>query len=756
MKTYLLTGVSAIAALALTACAEQAADTSETAPAAESEASAESEAAETGAAETASETNPLLAEWEGPYGGVPAFDQVEIDDFVPALETAMDENRAEWDAIANNPDAPTFENTILPLEQAGSLLGRVSAVYGVWGSNLNSPDFQAVQREMAPKFSALADEFNQNQALFERVEAIYEGEDYAQLSPVQQRLVWDYYTDFVRAGAKLGDEDKARVAEINQELASLQTQFSNNLLHDEEAYVTWLEDEDLAGLPDSVIAAARSAADNHDGEKQSDYAILNTRSSMDPFLTYSDNRALREQVWRTYYSRGDNGGEYDNNQIISDILRLREERSRLQGYETFADRALEKRVAKSPANAMDLMMKVWPAAVARVDEEVAEMQAIAEAEGADITIQPWDYRYYAEKVRLAKYDLDANEVKNYLQLDNLVEGMFWMAGELFGHEFTQIDNIPVFHEDVTVYEVTDRESGEHIGLWYFDPFARAGKRSGAWMTSYRVQNGVTGATPIVSNNSNFIEGEAGEPVLISWDDANTLFHEFGHALHGLISATDYPSQAGTAVARDYVEFPSQVFENWLGTPEILNRYALHYETGEPIPQALVDKIEAAATFRQGFDTTEYLASALVDMRLHTLEDGSNVDVDAFERQALEEIGMPDELPMRHRLPQFAHLFSSEGYAASYYSYLWADTFGADAWEAFAEAPGGAYDPDVAERFETWILSVGDSVDPVEAYSEFRGRDVDTNALMRQRGFPTPDAVDGEAAGDPGMDVDPVE
>jgi len=747
-KTSLLAGAAAIAALALAACnragTDDAAEADDAAPTTEQ--AADSDPAMPDDAGEAAAGNVMLAEWDGPYGGVPPFDEMSVDQLQPALEQGMDMARQDVAAIIANEAEPTFENTIAELERAGEALGRVFTPYGIYVSNLNSEDVRAVQREMAPKLSAFQDELYQNADLFERVAAVYEGDE--DLTAEQQRLVWDYYTDFVRAGAALEDDAKARVGEINQRLATLYTEFSNNLLHDEEAYVTWLSEDQLGGLPQSVIDAARSAAENREGETEGEYAILNTRSSMDPFLTYSDNRELREQVWRTYYSRGDNGGEYDNNAVISEILKLREERSRLLGYDTFADYAIEKQVAGTPENATELLMKVWPASVARVEEEVAEMQAIADSEGAGITIAPWDYRYYAEKVRLAKYDLDANEVKEYLQLDNLVDGMFWMAGELFGYEFAPIDDVPVYHEDVKTWEVTDAESGDHVGLFYFDPYARTGKRSGAWMNAYRTQESMDGeVTPIVSNNSNFIKGAEGEPILISWDDATTLFHEFGHALHGLSSDVTYPSLAGTAVARDYVEFPSQVIENWLATPEILQNYALHYETGEPIPEELVEKIELASTFRQGFDTTEYMASALVDMMIHTLDDASNIDPDEFEREALAEIGMPDELPMRHRLTQFAHIFSGEGYAAGYYSYLWADTYGADAWGAFTEA-GGPYDPDVAERFQTWILSVGNTVPPSEAYEAFRGRPVDTDALLRQRGFPVPtdelDVTDGPA------------
>jgi peptidyl-dipeptidase Dcp len=453
---------------------------------------------------------------------------------------------------------------------------------------------------------------------------------------------------------------------------------------------------------------------------------------MDPFLTYSDDRGLREKVWRTYYSRGDNGDQYDNNKLITEILELRAERSKLQGYETFAHRALEKQVAKTPAAAQELMEKVWPAAIARVREEVADMQNVAKKEGANIKIEPWDYRYYAEKVRKARYDLDADEVKQYLQLEKLREAMFWAAGKLYAFEFKQVSDVPVYHPDVRVWEVT--RDGKHVGLWYFDPYARPGKRSGAWMNAYRDQERMDGeVTTIVSNNSNFVKGAPGEPVLISWDDAETMFHEFGHALHGLNSNVTYPTLSGTAVARDYVEFPSQLNEHWLSTPEVLNQFAVHYQTGKPIPQELVDKIEKAATFNQGFATTEFLASALVDMRLHTIADPADLDPDKFERDTLAELGMPSELPMRHRTPQFAHIFSGEGYAAGYYSYLWADALTADAWEAFEEA--GAFDPAVAKSLYENVMSVGNTIDPAEGYRRFRGRDVDTNALMRDRGFP---------------------
>ena len=494
--------------------------------------------------------------------------------------------------------------------------------------------------------------------------------------------------------------------------------------------MTWIKEKsDLAGLPDSVVDAMANAAKEREGEG---WAITNTRSSMEPFLTYSENRPLREKVWRTYYNRGDNGDATDNNEIISKILKLRAERALLLGYETHAHWRLEPQMAAKPENAMKLMLQVWPKAVARVKEEVADMQKIADDEGADITIEPWDYRFYAEKVRKAKYDLDFNQVKPYMQLDKLREGMMWAAKQLYNFDFDEIKNVEVFHPDVSVYEVS--RNGEHVGLWYFDPFARRGKRSGAWMNAYRIQENIDApVTPIVSNNSNFVKGKPGEAVLISWDDATTLFHEFGHALHGLCSNCNYPSQAGTSVARDYVEFPSQLNEHWLSTPEILQKFAVHYETGEPIPQALLDKIEKAATFNQGFSTVEYLASALIDMKLH-LAGNVLIDPDKFEREELEKLGMPKEIVMRHRTPQFSHVFSSDGYSAGYYSYLWSDALTADAAEVFEDA-GSYYKPEIAKSLYDNIMSVGDTIEPADGFRKFRGRDVDTKALLRKRGFP---------------------
>jgi len=675
--------------------------------------------------------NPLLSAWEGPYGGVPPFDRVKIEYFKPALEAAMAENLSEIDKIAKDPAAPTFQNTIVAMERAGSTFDRVTTIYGVWGSTMAGPEFQTVQREMAPKLAAFGDQVTQNEPLFKRIEAVYNSPEKKKLTPEEQRLTWLYYTNFVRSGAKLDAKAKARLSEINQQLAGLFTKFSQNVLAEEtDQFILLKEEAELAGLPQSLRDAAAAAAVT---KKQTGWLIMNTRSSVDPFLTYSDRRDLREKAWRMFINRGDNGDAHDNNAIITEILQLRAERAKLLGFPTHAHWRLENSMAKTPERAMQLMEAVWKPAVARVHEEVADMQALADKEGAKIKIEPWDYRYYMERVRKARYDLDQNEVKPYLQLDKLREAIHWVAGELFNFKFTPATNVPVAHPDIHVWEVTDKTTGKHIGLWYFDPFARAGKRSGAWMNAYRTQERVNGEiTTIVSNNSNFVSGKPGEPVLISWDDATTMFHEFGHALHGLNSSVKYPSLSGTAVARDYVEFPSQLMEHWLPTPEVLNRFAVHYQTGKPIPQTLVDRIKKSATFNQGFATVEYLAAALVDMKLHTAGD-QKIDPDKFERETLTQLGMPKEIVLRHRLPHFLHIFSSDSYSAGYYSYLWSDVITADAFGAFVEG-GGPYDKKVAERLRKYIFSVGNTIDPAEGYRSFRGRDPKIEALMKKRGF----------------------
>jgi peptidyl-dipeptidase Dcp len=679
--------------------------------------------------------NILLQEWTGPYDGVPAFDKMVISDVKEAVEKGMELGLEDIEKIANNPEPPTFENTIAAMERSAKELDRVFTYYGILSSNMSSPEFRDIQTELAPKLSDYNSKISQNEKLFQRIKTVYEASQSTPLEDDQQRVVDLTYKSFEMNGANLDAEKKKRYAEINKELSSLYTKFSNNVLHDEENYVTYLNENQLGGLSESFTkSAAKIATDKGQDGK---YAITNTRSSMDPFLTYSTERELRKQVWNNYYARGDNADDYDNNALIAQILKLRKERVGLMGYDNYAEWRLQDRMAKTPENAMDLMMAVWPAAIARVKEEVTDMQTVANANGDKITIEPWDYRYYAEKVRQKKYDLDSEEVKQYLQLDKLTQALFYTAGRLFNYEFTPVKEgtVPVFHEDVNVWEVTDKDTGDHIGLWYLDPFAREGKRSGAWATTYRSYTTFDGKeTVLASNNSNFVKPAPGEPVLVSWDDATTFFHEFGHALHFFSSNVKYPTLNGGV--RDYTEFQSQLLERWLSTDEVINQFLVHYKTGEPIPAALVAKIKKASTFNQGFGTTEYLASALIDMKLH-LADPENIDIDKFERETLNELNMPKEVVMRHRTPQFGHVFSGEGYATAYYGYMWADVLTSDASEAFKDAPGGFYDAELAEKLVKYLFAPRNSMDPAEAYRLFRGRDAKIEALMKDRGFPVP-------------------
>ncbi|MEW6279233.1 MAG: M3 family metallopeptidase, partial [Candidatus Eremiobacterota bacterium] len=614
-------------------------------------------------------SNVLLQPWSGPYGGVPPFGKVHLAEFPPALQESMDQYRAEVEKIAQNTETPTFDNTLAALEGSGRTFIRVANLFWVYTGTMGTKEYQALEREWSPKMQALTDEVVQNGKLFERIEAIYQNR--ARLQPEQQRLAQVQYDNFVLAGAKLKPAQKQEMARLNIRLTELYTRFSQNQLHDEEQKLVVGTREELAGLPEDVISSAAA------GGK---WEFPNTRSAMEPILTYADNRALREKAFKFWSSRGDHPGEHDNNPLITEILKLRARKAELLGFPTFAHWRLQNTMAQTPDRAMDLMLKVWPHAVRRAREEVADMSALA-----GFAIEPWDYRYYAEKVRKAKYDLDEAEIKPYLQLDQLKEGLFWSSGQLYGFEYKKIAGLPIIVPEMQVYEVV--RDGRHVGLWYFDPYARKGKRSGAWMSEYRTQESFEQPiAPIVSNNSNFLKAKPGEAVLMSWEDADTMFHEFGHALHGLNSAVHYPTLAGTNVARDYVEFPSQLNEHWLSTPEVLNRFALHVETGKPMPAELVAKIKKASTFNQGFATVEALASAILDMRLH-LAGAVPIDPRAFEAKELAALGMPREIIMRHRLPHFGHIFSGEGYAAGYYSYIWSDVLNHDAFQAFTEAGG---------------------------------------------------------------------
>lgn len=673
--------------------------------------------------------NPIAAPWEGPYGGVPDFDRVRADQFVPAFDGALKLRQRDIAAIAGNPAPPTFDNTIAALERMTPAFTRVGALYGIYTSSMNDAAMQKVETELAPRFAAADDELILNDALFRRVDAVYNGR--ASLTPEQQRLTWRTWDAFVRQGAKLTPEQKVRLKAINQDLANHYAAFSQKVLADEATWIVVDKKSDLAGLPASIVDAYAAAATEK--KLPGKWIIANTRSSVDPFLTYASNRALRQKVWTAFKSRGDNGDAEDTNALIAKIMPLRAERAKLLGYPTYAHWKLSDKMAATPERAMNLMLTVWRPTAVRIKEEVADMQAIAAKDGRAITIEPWDYLYYAEKVRKAKYDLDQNELKPYFELNKMIDASFWMANKLYGLNFKEVTGkVSVFNPDVRVWEVYDGE--KFIGLFYGDYFAREGKRSGAWENAYRSQSRYDGVvTPLVSNNNNFVKGAAGEPILISLDDAETLFHEFGHALHDLMSNVTYEGLSGTNVSTDFVEFPSQVHENWVLTPEVLDRFGRHSKTGQPMPKALVGKVKAAGKFNQGYVTGEYLSAAIVDMKLHSRADGA-VDPDAFERATMAEIGAPRQVAMRHRLPHFNHLFTGDGYAAGYYSYLWSDTMGADAWKAFEET-GNVWDPATAAKMKA-MMAAGDTRDQAELYREFRGRDPDVNALLQQRGFPT--------------------
>ncbi|WP_164116295.1 M3 family metallopeptidase [Sphingorhabdus sp. Alg239-R122] len=677
--------------------------------------------------------NILTEEWTGPFEGVPAWDKLDAELFPVAFEASMAEVKRQFEVVVTNPEPATFDNVFVPVMLSGEKMDRLFSYWGVQTSNLSSDRVRELDAEWSPKISAFYNKLTLDPRLFARYKEVYEKRSSLGLNAEQTRIVERAYDSFVRNGANLPPAQKEQLIALNSRLSELFTDFGGRVLKDEQTNIFVSDEAELDGLSDAFKASLASAATA--AGKPGQWAIKNTRSSMQPTLQYANNRALREKVFKAYAGRGDNGDANDTNAVIEEILKLRQQRAELLGFKTHAHYRMADTMAKDPDKAMDLMMKVWPGAKARVKEEVADMQAIADKEGAGITIEPWDYRYYAEKVRKAKYDLDESEIKPYFELNNMVDAMFDAAGKLYDMGFKEnTGTIPVFHPDVRTFEVFDKRDNSNIGVLYLDNFARDGKRSGAWMTTYRSQKGLGGEDNVLaSNNNNFTKGADGEPTLISLDDASTLFHEFGHGIHYLLQDVYYPDLAGTP--RDFVEYPSQVNENWLMTEYVLKNYAKHYKTGKPIPQALVDKIFKSDTFNQGFATTEYMASAIVDMKLHNRTDPVT-DVDKFERETLEEIGMPREIVMRHRLPQFNHLFTSDAYSAGYYSYLWSEVMDADTWAAFEEADG-PWDRTVADKFRKVLLSTGNETDRADAYRAFRGRDPDVNALLRRRGFPVP-------------------
>jgi peptidyl-dipeptidase Dcp len=676
--------------------------------------------------------NPFSQVWETPFR-LPPFATITPEHIRAAFEAALAKHKAEIDAITADPAAPDFGNTIEALERAGRALGRVGGVfYNLTGAHTNDT-LQAIEREMSPITSRHWSAIMMDPALFKRVDAVFAEGEAAGLGAEQARLLERTHRGFIRSGAQLGPDDKARLAAINERLAELGTQFGQNVLKDESSYALIIEDQaGLAGLPDFLKAAmARAATDRgHEGK----HAVTLSRSIIEPFLTFSTRRDLREEAFIAWSRRGENGGETDNRAIVAEMVGLRAEKARLLGFATFAHFKLDDCMAKTPGHVRDLLELVWKPAKARAAQEAADLSALAQAEGESAAIRPWDWRHSAEKVRQQTYALDEAVLKPYLQLDRIIQAAFDVAGKLFGLAFTEKRDLAGYHPDVRIWEVSEAQSGRHIGLFLGDYFARASKRSGAWMSAFRSQRNFDGETrPIIVNVCNFAKPAEGKPALLSIDDARTLFHEFGHALHGLLSDVHYGSLAGTSVSRDFVELPSQLYEHWFLTKEVMQDYCLHAETGEPIPEALIDKIKLAQTFNQGFATVEYTSSALVDLAFHSLENPGEIDPLAFEAAELARLGMPAEITMRHRTPHFTHVFSGDGYSAGYYSYLWSEVMDADAFNAFLEA-GDVFAPEVAAKLKRFIYSAGDTRDAADAYTLFRGRLPTPDALLEKRGL----------------------
>jgi peptidyl-dipeptidase Dcp len=678
---------------------------------------------------SAPDTNPLLADWTGAFK-LPPFAAIEPSHFRPAFDRALAAHRAEIESIAADPAPPSFGNTITALEKSGRELEDVANVFFVLTGADTSDEIEAVERDVSPLLARHNNALYLNRALYARISDLYERRETLGLDVEQARVLERYHTRFVRAGAALEKPAQDRLAAINERLASLGTQFGQNVLADEKSFVMLLEEADLAGLPDFARAAASAAAEERG--QPGKYAITLARSSVETFLQFSSRRDLRERAFQAWIKRGENGGATDNRALIAEMVALRAERAKLLGFASFADYRLDDQMAKTPAAARQLLDEVWRRARTKAAAERDALHALIVKEGANFALAPHDWRYYAEKLRKAKFDLDEAEIKPYLQLDKMIEAAFETARRLFGLTFTPVA-VPLYHPDARAWEVTDAQ-GRHVALFIGDYFARSSKHSGAWMTSLRDQEKLSGnIRPVVLNVCNFSKPAAGEPALLSFDDARTLFHEFGHGLHGMLSDVTYPLLAGTAVPSDFVELPSQLYEHWLEVPKILERYALHARTGQPMPKALLNRLLATRTFNQGFATVEYTACALVDLDLHSLPDAEGLDVTEYERRDLERIVMPPEIVMRHRLPHFQHLFSGGGYAAGYYSYLWSEVLDADAFAAFEET-GDAFDPATAKRLRDYVYSAGNLREPGEAYEAFRGRLPTVDALLKKRGL----------------------
>jgi peptidyl-dipeptidase Dcp len=676
-------------------------------------------------------SNPFLEDWSTPFG-IPPFGEIGVDHFRDAFDMAIAEWRAEVEVIATNPAPPIFDNTIAALELSGERLDKVAAVFFNLCSANTSPELQEIEAEVAPVLARNSAEINMDTRLFDKIDTLQEARETLDLTSEQRQVLNLYHEGYVRAGAKLDEAGRSRMTAIMERLAALGASFSKNLLADEADLEIVVDDRaDLAGLPQLLIEAAAKAAE--DRGKPGKFAITASRSSMEPFLQFAERRDLREAAWRAFVSRGETRDETATADIIAETMALRQERARLLGFATFAHYKLDNQMAKNPENVANLLNRVWDRASASAVREREKLQALAAEEGGNFAVEPWDWAFHAEKLRKRDLDLDDSEVKPYMQLDSMIEAAFDTANRLFGLSFAELPDAPRHHPDARVWEVTGRD-GEHVGVFIGDYFARSSKRSGAWMSTFRDQHKLSGnVRPIVVNTMNFSKPAAGGAALLTFDDARTLFHEFGHGLHGLMSDVTYPRISGTSVARDFVELPSQLYEHWLMEPSLLRRFARHVDTGEAMPDDLLEKLRKAQTFDKGGETVQYLASAIVDLELHRSEIGEGFDPAAFERETLERIGMPGGLVMRHRTPHFAHVFSGDGYSSGYYSYMWSEVMDADAFGAFEDA-GDAFDRSTADALAEHIYSAGGQRDPEEAYKAFRGRGPEPDALLRRRGL----------------------
>ncbi len=676
------------------------------------------------------QTNPFFSKYDTPYG-IPPFEKIKKAHYLPAFYHGIKLNQKEIAAIINNKAAPTFENTIVAMEKSGDFLNSVSNIFfGLTGS-MSDDEMRTIAKEISPKLSALNDDISLNESLFARVKAVYQQKEQLDLRTDQKTLLTTTYKSFVRGGANLNDNDKKIFRELNEKITKLSLKFGENLLAETNNFEMVVDNKaDLAGLPDDIIAAAAVTAKTRDHEGK--WVFTTHRPSKNPFLTYSTNRKLRETIYKGYTMRGDNGNTFDNQKIASKIASLRFQRAKLLGYKTHANYVLENATAKTPENVFKLLDQVWPAALQRAKEERADMQKMANTEGGHFKIAAWDWWYYSEKIRKQRYDIDAAETKPYFSLESTLQGVFYTANRLWGVTFNERNDLPKYHPDVRTFEVFDKD-GSFVGIYMTDHYVRKSKRGGAWMSSFRKQYKMYGknVTPIIYNVTNFPRPVGDQPTLLTFDQASTLFHEFGHAIQGLLSDGYYRSQTGTALPRDYVEYPSQVMENWMTEPEVLAHFAKHYQTGEVIPQTLVDKIQASGKFNQGFGTVEYLAAALLDMNWHSLETAELQDAEKFEQSVLKKIGLIDEIAPRYRTGYFSHIFSG-GYSSGYYGYIWSNIYDADTWVAFKEH--GIFDQKTANAYRKNVLETGGTDDPTIMYRRFRGQDPTVAPLLKRRGF----------------------